>query len=95
MEEFMTRGWGLIHVGCGGAPRTQANQRLYTSIGVSTPCGAVPTRGGAVFVPGLFELKMYGMVHDPGMGSYPLQVALDPRESANQQSASIVGISTP
>ena len=37
---------------------------------VSTPCGAVSTRGICVFVPGLLELCRYGRISDLGMGTY-------------------------
>ena len=36
--------------------RTLANERSASGIGVSTSCGAVPTRGALVFIPGLSEL---------------------------------------
>ena len=38
------------------APRTPANQQSGSGIGVSTPYGAVPTRGTTVFVPGVLVL---------------------------------------
>ena len=44
---------------------------------VSTPCGAVSTRGITLFVTGLSELCMYGGIFDTGMGTYPLRVRRD------------------
>ena len=52
VEGFMIRGCGLILPGCGGSPRTPVNQRSASVVGVSTPCGAVSTRGIAVFIAG-------------------------------------------
>ena len=52
-------------------------QQPACGIGVSTPCGAVSTRGICVFVPGLLELKRYGRIYDPGMGNYLPRVRRD------------------
>ena len=48
MESFLIRGWDLILPG---------RRWLYEpQIGVSLPCGAVPTGGITDFVPGVLEL---------------------------------------
>ena len=60
-------------------------------VGISTPCGAVSTRGITVFVPGLSGLSWYGRISDPGMEPYPLGVALARRTPANQRPARGVG----
>ena len=46
--------------------RFPVSQRPASGAGVSTPCGAVSTRGITVFVPTLSELQMYGGISDPG-----------------------------
>ena len=56
--------------------RAPANQRSAGGVGVSTPCGAVSTRGITVFVPGLSYLYIYGGISDPGMGPCRPRVAL-------------------
>ena len=45
-------------------------------VGVSTPYWAVSTLGTTIFVPGLLELYMYGIISDPGIEPYLVQVAL-------------------
>ena len=57
--------------------RSQANEQLGSGGGVSTPCGAVSTRGITVFVRGLSELHMYGGISQPGMATYPPWVRRD------------------
>ena len=57
---FNIRGWDHILPGWCWLNEPQVE--------VSTPCGTVSTRGTTVFIPGLLELKMYGTIHDPGMG---------------------------
>ena len=57
MEGFMIRGWDPVFPGwCWLYSRDPANQRSAGGVGVSTPCGAVSTRGITIFVPGLSEL---------------------------------------
>ena len=57
IEEFITRGWKLILPGVRWLyVRSPANQRSASRTGVSTPCGAVLTRGITVLVPRLSEL---------------------------------------
>ena len=57
MEGFILRGWELILPGVRWlCVRSPANQRSAGGTGVSTPCGAVSTRGITIFVPGLSEL---------------------------------------
>ena len=51
--------------------RSPANQRSVSGAGVSTPCGAVSTRGITLFVSRLPEFRRYGRIYNPGMGSYP------------------------
>lgn len=69
---FLNRGWDLILSGCGGTstlaqqeafpafwiyePRPISNQQSVHMGGISTPCGAVPSRGITVVVPGLLEM---------------------------------------
>ena len=62
---------------------------------VSTPCGAVSTRGTTVLFPRVLDLEPYGRISDPGMGPYPPRVTLAPRTPAKQQSARGVGVATP
>ena len=58
---FLIRGWDLVLLGW---------RWLYEpQIGGSTPCRALSTQGGTVFVPGLLELWICGRVSGPGMGS--------------------------
>ena len=57
MEGFLIRGWDPIVPGwCWLYSRAPANQRSARGVGVSTPIGAVSTRGITVCVPGLSEL---------------------------------------
>ena len=68
------------------------------AVGVSTPCGAVPSPGIAVFVfvPFSVELCMYhGRISDPGIRPHHRRVPPASRTPANQQSANEVGVSTP
>ena len=76
------------------ASRTRANQRSAGEVGVSTPFGAVSTRGITVFVTDSLKLYMYGRISDPGMIPYPPRAALAPQTRANQRSASGIGVST-
>ena len=85
---------GHFPPGCGGTPRTPPNPRSPSGVGASTPCAAVSPRGVTVFVLDVLDLRMYRRIYDPGMGSYYSRVAALPT-SANQQSASGVGDSTP
>lgn len=43
------------------------NQQSARGVEISTPCGTVLTRDMSIFVPGLFELDMYGIINDAGM----------------------------
>ena len=61
------------------APRTPDNQQLASGVGVSTPCGAVSTRGITVFASNVLELYIYRRISDLGMGPYLPRVALAPR----------------
>ena len=60
-------------------PRVRRNstrptiKRSASGIGVSARCGAVSTRGTAVYVPGSSGLQMYGRMDDRGMAPYPPQ----------------------
>ena len=57
MEGFVNRGYNLILTGWRWLySRAPANQRWADGVEVSTPYGAVSTRGITVFVPGLSEL---------------------------------------
>ena len=57
MEAFWVRGWNPIFSGMRWRYiRTPPNQRSAGGAGVTTPCGAVSTRGHSVFVPRLLEL---------------------------------------
>ena len=68
------------------ALRAPAHPRLASGIGVSTPWGAVSTRFKSIYVTGAAELKIYGRMSEPGMGTYPPRVALI-RSPASQRSA--------
>ena len=63
-------GMGLYPPRLALAPRTPAIQQSITGVGVSAPCGAVSTRGAAVFVPGVLELTRAGDI-DPGERRFP------------------------
>ena len=56
---------------------TLINQQSEDGGGVSTPCGAVSTRGITVLFLRLLKLYVYGSVYDPGMGHYPPRVQWD------------------
>ena len=91
----MVRGWNPLLPRCGGTPRTPANRRSSSRIGVSKPCGAVSTRRITVFLPDLLELYMYAIISGPGMEYYPSRVRrnlTNPSQSAISQG---VGGSTP
>ena len=78
MEGLMIRGWEPVVPGWRWLySRAPANQRSTGGVGVSTPCGAVSTRGITVFVPGLSELQMYGGISEPRMGTYLPRVRRD------------------
>ena len=56
MEGFLIREWDPVLPGWRWVYfRAPANQRLAGGVGVSTPCGAVPTRQITVFVPALSD----------------------------------------
>ena len=59
-------GMGLYPPRLALAPRTPAIQQSITGVGVSAPCGAVSTRGAAVFVPGVLELTRAGRYRPGG-----------------------------
>ena len=64
MKLFLIRGWDPILPGC--------RWRNEVQVGVSTPCGSVPTWGAhLLFIPGLLGLYIYGIISDPAMGLYP------------------------
>ena len=48
--------------------------RSGDAVGISTPCGVVPTRRITVVVPAALELKMHGRIYDPMTESYRLSV---------------------
>ena len=48
MERFMIRRWVLILPGGGGAPRTLANQRSASGVGLSTRYGTLSNLGTTV-----------------------------------------------
>ena len=78
MEGFLIREWDPVVPGWRWLDfRAPANQRSADGVGVSTPCGAVSTRGITVFVPALSELQMYGGIAKPGMGTCPSRVRRD------------------
>ena len=57
MQGFLIRGWEPVVPGWRWLYfRAPANQRTAGGVGVSTPCGAVSTRGITVFVPALSML---------------------------------------
>ena len=66
IEVFVIRGWGLILPGWRWLyePQLISDQPVGLS---STPDGAVSTQGTTVFVPGMLELYMHGMIYDPGI----------------------------
>ena len=73
------------------------NQQSAGGVGVSTPCGAVSTRGTSVSVPGVLELQVHGMISHPGMGPYHLPSspgAAGSTNPANHQLTSAGGLST-
>ena len=55
-EGFLIRGMGPYLQRVALALQTQASKQSDGGVGVSTPCGAISTRGTTVFVPGLLEL---------------------------------------
>lgn len=70
------------------APQTVANQLSASEIkGVTTPCGAVPTREAATFVSSVLDLQMYGRVSLSEMRPYYSRVTLAPRTPADQRVA--------
>ena len=62
--DSVVRGWRWLY------SRAPTNQQSAGGVGVSTPCGAVSTRGITLFVPGLSELYIYGGIYEQGMGTY-------------------------
>ena len=68
MEGVMIRRRGLVFPGRGGNPRTPANQRSASLVGVSARCIAVSTRGTTVFGCGSSELCTNERISDPGTG---------------------------
>ena len=77
MEVFLVRGWDPVVPGWRWLfSRAPANQRSAGGVGVSITYGAVSTRGITVLVPELSELKVYGGISEPGMGTYPPRVQL-------------------
>ena len=125
LEGFLIQGWDPILPECGPdldvdprgisrralTPRAPVNRQSASALGVSTPCGAVSTRGISVFARGLLELSIFLKKHGyPGMRPYPprvrqdldvrprgsaLAVQLAPCAPANQKAAGAVGVSTP
>ena len=87
MEGFLMRRWEPILPGVRWLyVRSPANQRSASETGVSTPCGAVSTRGITVFVPRLSELKRYGRISNPGWETiFPGVRWLYVRSPANQR----------
>ena len=82
MERLMIWGWDIIVPGCGGTSALFRVQRVGSPRagfmipsrspdggGISTPCGAISTRGVAVFAPVLLDLWIYGRIPDPGTDS--------------------------
>ena len=95
IEGFLIREWKPILPGVRWlCVRSPANHRPASAAGVSTPCGAVSTRGITVFVPGLSYLYIYGGISDPGMGPCRPRVALALFSSPSQRSAGGIGVST-
>ena len=47
---------------------------ITNGVGVSTPCGAVTTRGIFVFVPNLLRLLRYGTIYKAGIRTYTPRV---------------------
>ena len=77
MEGFLIRAWNpTLHGICWLYIRISANQRSAGGAGVSTPYGAVSTRGNSRFIPGLSNLKIYERSSDLGMRNYPPRGAL-------------------
>ena len=78
MEGFLIRRWDPVVPGRRWLFfRAPANQRLAGGVGVCTLCGAVPTPGITIFVPALSELSLYGVIAEPGTGTYPPFVRRD------------------
>lgn len=53
--------WDIDH-------KLQPNLKSACGVGGSANCGAISIEGMSVFVPGLMELHMFGVMYDPGMG---------------------------
>ena len=86
MEEFLIRGWDpILRAVRWLYIQAPVNQQSASGAGVSTPCGAVSTRGIIVF--GFMIREWHPIV--PGWRW------LYPRAPANQRSAGAVGVSTP
>ena len=78
MQGFTIRGWYFNTPAWGWlALRTPANWRSVSGFGFSRPCGAISTRGIALFFPGLSELYMYEIISDLGIGSNSPRVRRD------------------
>ena len=85
MEGFLIRGCETILPGVRWLyVQSPAHQRSGSGAEVSTPCGTVLTQGITVFVPGLWDLWMYGGISDPGMRPCRPRVALDLFSSPSQ-----------
>ena len=55
-EWFLIQGWYLIVHGWCWLREPQPSAISHSGVGISTPCGAVWTRGTTVFVPGVLEI---------------------------------------
>ena len=60
IEGFLIRGWDPILPVWRWLHEPQPISNQPVGVDVSTPCGTVSTRGTTVFVPGVFEVQMYG-----------------------------------
>ena len=90
MEVLLIRRWDPIVPRCRRlCSRTPVHQRLLGWVGISTPCGAISTRGIFVFVSGALDLHRYGSLYHPWMRPYPprVQWGLDVGPGGNSRRA--------
>ena len=85
MEGVLTQGCDLILSGCG---RT-SNEPVMGPNPLRVQLGTFPPAARAS--PPYWR---YGGFYDPGIGSYPLRVAMALRAPANQRSANVIRVST-
>lgn len=66
-------------------PRTLANHQSASETEVSTQCGAVSNLRSTTYVPGNYELQVYGEICDRAMRPYARLVPVTPRNPASPQ----------